>query len=251
VSISLSEREKALLELLSEDSNLSVSEVSKLLKVSAVTARNDLDSLAEKGFIIRTRGGAFPAFHPSIMERQKNMIEAKNRISKRAASIIEDGDKIMIEAGTTTAFVAKFLLGKRDIDIVTNSALILPYARSNPSIHLTMVGGEFRASTESFVGSITLRELEQFHVRYAFVGTDGFSIETGLTTHLAEGAEIVRKMSMQAEKTVVVADSSKYGKSGFARVLPLGDADVFISDSGMQPEVRSRLEEEGIHLILV
>ena len=131
----------------------------------------------------------------------------------------------MIEAGTTTALIAKYLLGKRDVHVVTNSTLVIPYARFNPSLHLTVVGGEFRPSTESLVGPVALRDLEEFHVRIAFIGTDGFSLESGLTTHLVEGAEIVRKMQAQAKRTVLVADSSKWGKVGFARVLPLGEVD--------------------------
>jgi DeoR family galactitol utilization operon repressor len=251
MTANLSEREKELLELLVEDNSLSVSDVSKILNVSAVTARADLDSLAEKGFIIRTRGGAFPAFHPSIMERQKHRVEAKNKIARAAAELVEEGDKIMIEAGTTTALVAKYLLGKRDIDIVTNSALVLPYARSNPSINVTMVGGEFRPSTESFVGSIALRELGQFYVRYAFVGTDGFSCEHGLTTNLAEGAEIVRKMSEQAEKTVLVADGSKYRKTGFARVLPITRIHTIIVESVLSGEDEKLLKEYNVDIISV
>lgn len=247
----LTDREKELLSILTEDGSLTVSDVSRLLHVSAVTARNDLDSLAEKGFIVRTRGGAFPAFHPSILERQRHMTDAKNRIAKEAACLIADGEKVMIEAGTTTALLAKYLLGKRDIDVVTNSTLILPYARSNPSLNLTMVGGEFRTSTESFVGSIALRELEQFHVGYAFVGTDGFTVDAGLTTHLSEGAEIVKKMSDQAERTVLVADSSKYNKRGFALVLPLSAVDIIITDSGLDPLIVEELEELDLEIRIV
>jgi DeoR family galactitol utilization operon repressor len=247
----LTEREKELLSLLADDSSLSVNEISKHLSVSVVTTRNDLSNLAEKGYIIRTRGGAAPTFHPTILERQKHMIEAKNRIAKAAASMIEDNDRVMIEAGTTTALIAKYLLGKRDVHIVTNSALILPYARVNPSIHLTMVGGEFRACTESLVGSLSLRELSQFHVTYAFVGTDGFTLKHGLTTHLAEGAEIVRKMAEQAEKTILVADSTKYNKTGFARVLPISAIDTMITDIGLDADVIEELEEGNITVKIV
>lgn len=247
----LTEREKELLSLLADDSSLSVNKISRLLKVSEVTARSDLTNLAEKGYIVRTRGGASPAFHQTILTRQKHMVDEKNRIAKAAASIIEDNDKIMIEAGTTTALIARYLLGKRDVHIVTNSTLILPYARVNPALNMTMVGGEFRACTESFVGSLSLRELSQFHVTYAFVGTDGFTLEHGLTTHLAEGAEIVRKMAEQAEKTILVADSSKYNKTGFARVLPLSAVDTIIIDSGLDDAVRDRLRELQITVEIV
>jgi len=244
----LSEREHKIVELLAEDASISVGEISKQLDVSTVTIRNDLSSLAEKGIIIRTHGGAFPVFHQSILERQKERVRAKTGIAKAAAELIQDGEAIMIEAGTTTAQIARYLLGKRDLHVVTNSTLVIPFARVNPGIHLTMVGGEFRPLTESLVGPVALRHLEEFFVKTAFIGTDGLTLEYGLTTHLVEGAEIVRKMAAQAERTVLVADSSKFGKVGFARVLPLESVDMLITDSELTGEARSQLEAIGLEI---
>lgn len=247
----LTGREKKILEMLSENSSGSVTDLSRRLDVSSVTIRNDLNSLAEKGAIIRTRGGALPAFHPSILDRQKHRPDVKNRIARKAAELIEDGDTVMIGAGTTTALVAKYLLGKRDVHVVTNSTLIITYARLNPSLHLTVVGGEFRPSTESLVGPITLRALEQFHVKTAIVGTDGFSLEKGLTTHLVDGAEVVKQMAGQADRTVLIADSSKYGKEGFVKILPLTTFDVMISDGEMPETTVNSLEKNGLRVITV
>lgn len=247
----LTEREQVIVGLLSEDNALSVQDLSRQLEVSTVTIRNDLSNLAEKGFIVRTHGGALPAFHESILERQRDKMKLKARIAKAASELVEDGDAIMIEAGTTTAQVARHLLGKRDLHVVTNSTLVIPYARFNPGIHLTVVGGEFRPSTESLVGPIALRDLTQFHVRTAFIGTDGFSLEAGLTTHLVEGAEIVRKMAEQAERTVLVADSSKFGRIGFARVLPLAAVRLIVTDDGLPDAVRDELAGVPIELKMV
>ncbi|MFQ3619549.1 MAG: DeoR/GlpR family DNA-binding transcription regulator, partial [Spirochaetales bacterium] len=146
--------------LLRESPGIGIAEMGKKLKVSTVTVRSILNTLSEKGFILRTWGGAVPAFHPSMMEQIKSHVEEKNRIAKAAASLIEDGETVMIEAGTTTALIARYLLGKRDITIVSNNTLLLPYARTNPSLRLTLVGGEFRPQTESLVGPIALAELE-------------------------------------------------------------------------------------------
>jgi len=249
MSSSITERERKILQVLSEDSAISVTDLSREFDVSAVTIRNDLAGLAEKGMILRTRGGAIPAFHPSIIDRQKNMVDVKIRIAQAAAALIDDGDTVMIGAGTTTALIAKFLLGKQDLHIVTNSTLIIPYARVNPSIHLTVVGGEFRPSTESLVGPITLRDLEQFHVKKAFVGTDGFSLEKGLTTHLVDGAEVIKKIAKQTDQTILITDSTKYGKEGFVKILPLSDFDMVVIDAGLSEEVDKSLREYGIQVI--
>ena len=225
--------------------------LSQALNVSTVTIRNDLNNLARKGIILRTRGGAAPAFHPDVVERQGQRMEEKARIAQAAAALVQDGDTIMIEAGTTTSLIARYLLGKRDVWIVTNSTLILPYVRTNPGVHLTVVGGEFRPATESLVGPLALAALERFHVRVAFVGTDGFSLGFGLTTHLVEGAEVVRKMAERAETTVLVADSGKFGRKGFVGVLPITGIARLITDSGLPADARAELEQSGVEITAV
>lgn len=225
--------------------------MSEQFGVSVVTIRSDLKDLAQKGIILRTRGGAATAYHPNVVVRQNLMVEEKNRIAQAAAGLVNDGDTIMIEAGTTTALVARYLLGKRFVSIVTNSTLILPFARTNPGIHLTVVGGEFRPASESMVGPMALAELDRFHVRLAFVGTDGFSLSGGLTTHLVEGAEIVRKMAERSDSTVLVADSSKYGRIGFVRVLPVQGVRRLVTDTGLGSEAGVELEAVGIEVIKV
>lgn len=242
----LSERERTILTILSDRGGVSVSSLSGELGLSEVTIRSDLKNLEEKGYLNRTRGGAAPAIHRDVMERQRERIEEKNRIAKAAAELVRDGDVIMIEAGTTTALIAKYLVGKRDVHIVTNSTLVFAYARLSPTLQITMTGGEFRRPTESMVGPLALATLEKLNVRIAFVGTDGFSLERGLSTHLVEGAEIVKAMKAHAATTVLVADSSKYGRAGFASVLPLSKVDLIISDTELDPRAVRELEESNI-----
>lgn len=246
----MSDRERKILDILMDDSNKSITEISHALDVSKVTIRNDFNSLEEKGLIVRTRGGAFPAFHPEIGERQKRAVEEKKLIAKRAAALIQDGDTIMINDGTTSCLIPKYLLGKRDIHIVSNSSLTIPFARVNPNLHLTLVGGELRPSLEALVGPLALSDIESFHVKYAFLGTGGFSIEGGLTTQLVEGAEIVRKMTELAEIKVLVADSSKFGLNGFVRILPLETMDILITDAGLPKESRHQIEQLGIQVFI-
>ncbi len=152
----------------------------------------------------------------------------------------------MIEAGTTTALVARYLIGKREVQVVTNSTLVFSYARINPALQITLTGGEFRRETESMVGPVALRTIAGLNVRLAFVGTDGFTLEKGMTTQLVEGAEIVKAMSACAEKTLLLADSTKYGKTGFVNVLPLSRVDKVITDSGLEARALRELEEASI-----
>lgn len=251
MNTNLSEREKKILDILTNDQSQTVNSLSKQCNVSAVTIRSDLGSLEKKGLIVRMRGGAFPAFHPAILEGQKTMRIEKQRIAKAAAAMIADGDTVMINDGSTSSLIIKYLLGKRDIHVVTNSTLAFTYARINPALHLTLVGGEFRPSTEAIVGPMALRDIEEYHVKYAFLGTGGFSLETGLTTHLAEGAQIFKKMAEQAEQVITVADSSKYGKNGFVKILPLNRMHKIITDTALDKLTLNKLIEHRLNIELV
>ena len=245
----LTDRERRILDLLATSNGVPVARMSEILDVSSVTVRSDLKALERKGYILRLRGGASPAFHPAILTRQREMADEKARIARAAASLVADGDTVMIEAGTTTSLIARHLLGRRDVRVVTNSTLVLPYARTNSGLHLTVVGGEFRPFAESLVGPTALKQLETFHVRIAFVGTDGFSLERGLTTNMVEGAEVVKKMAAQAERTVVVADSSKWGRSGFVTVLPLDRVDTLIVDRGLDDAAAEAILAAGVKTV--
>jgi DeoR family galactitol utilization operon repressor len=247
----LIDRERTILKLLSERGALSVSLLSRELGVSEVTIRSDLNALEERGLLNRSRGGAHPALHHGIVERQQQNLEQKNRIARAAAELVRDGDRIMIEAGTTTALVARHLLGKRDVHVVTNSTLVFSYGRLNPALQITLTGGEFRRETESMVGPVALRTLAGLNVRLAFVGTDGFSLEKGMTTQLFEGGAIVKAMRERAEKTYLLADSSKYGKTGFVNVLDLSEVDGVITDSGLGDEAARALSESSIRCTIV
>ena len=247
----LSEREKEILDLITTDPALSVSKLSQRLGVSTVTIRADLGRLESQGLIIRTRGGALPAFHPEILRRQKSRMEEKHRIARKAASLVDDGDTIIIEAGTTTSLIARYLMGKRNIRIVTNSTLILPYARTNPGINLSVVGGTFRPETESMVGPVALSQLDAFYVRLAFVGADGFSVKNGLSSHISEAAAVLKKMVERADKSVLVADSSKVGKTGFVSVLPITLVDILIVDDGIRAEDIREFRQLGVEVIAV
>ena len=227
-----------------------MNDMSKLLDVSTVTLRSDFDDLADKGYLIRTRGGALPAFHPTILARQKTFTEAKTAIAKAASDLISDGDTVMIEAGTTTSLIGRFLLGKRGVKVVTDSTLLLPYARSNPALHLTIVGGIFHPEAESMVGPIAVDHLKQFHVKTAFIGTDGLSVENGLTTHMMEATEVVRTMHNRSDRTVLLADSGKWGQAGFARIIPLDEVDILVTDSGLSESARDEIRTMGIELLV-
>ncbi|MCK4563329.1 MAG: DeoR/GlpR transcriptional regulator [Verrucomicrobia bacterium] len=249
MSSTFSARREVILEVLAEDSSVGVSALAKRLGVTMVTARADLAALEEEGVLVRTHGGALPAFHPKIFARTREEKEHKASIAKAAAAEIQNGDTVIISAGTTTALIAKYLLGKRDIHIVTNNTLLLTYARMNPQLRVTLVGGEFRSSEEGLVGPMALAALDQFHVSKTFIGIDGASVKQGFTAHFLESADLVRKMAEQADEVIVLSASSKFGKPGFARILPFDGVDTLITDAQLSSEFKEILTDSNVRIV--
>jgi DeoR family transcriptional regulator, galactitol utilization operon repressor len=244
-----SERKELILEALAEDSSVSVADLAKRMGVSVVTTRTDLASLEEEGVLVRTHGGAMPAFHPQILARMRQDKDRKAAIAKAAAEKIQDGETVIISAGTTTALIAKYLLGRRNVHIVTNNTLLLTYARMNPQLRVTLVGGEFRSSEEGLVGPMALQALDTFHVSKAFIGIDGASVKQGFTANSVESADLVRKMAEQADQVFAISDSSKFGKPGFARILPFSGVDAIVTDNELKQEFEDKLTEADVRIV--
>ncbi|MDF7806619.1 DeoR/GlpR family DNA-binding transcription regulator [Pontiellaceae bacterium B12219] len=249
MSKTFAERKSVILDLLMEEGSVSVSELAKRLNVTVVTARADLAALEGEGLLVRTHGGAVPAQHPKMMARMQDGKGVKGSIAKAAAAMIEDGDTVIVSAGTTTALIAKYLLGKKNIHIVTNNTLLLSYARSNPQIRVTLIGGEFRPEEEGVVGPMALQSIDQFHVSKAFIGIDGASGKQGFTAHFVESADLVRKMAKQADQSIVLSDSGKFGKPGFARILPFEGVDTLVTDNELTQEFENELASAEVRVV--
>jgi len=243
MTVEREQRELQIMDRLNVDGALTVSGLAAELGVSEVTIRGDLRTLEEQGMLVRTRGGARPTTWKSVVAREQINVDAKQRIAQLAASMIGDEDTVMLEAGTTAATIVRYLGGRRGVQIVTNSALVFNSARSNPALNVILTGGVFRRESESFVGPTAERAIADFNTRIAFVGTDGFSADRGLTARFVEGAQIASLMCERAEETWLVADSTKYGQAGFVSFLPLGQLTGIITDSGLSAEAVKALQE--------
>ncbi len=233
MTVERGEREGYILELLAKDGSLSVAALSKDLGVSEVTIRASLKSMEERGLLARTWGGAKASTLTDVLERVRDHTDEKERIAQAAAELVRDGDRIMIEAGTTTAMIVRHLAGRTGIQIVTNSTLVFNYARLNPGLEVILTGGQYHRESESLVGPVALAAIRRFNARVAFVGTDGFTSDRGMTTQFAEGAEVIEAMNARSEETWLVADSSKYGRAGFVSVLELEQLNGIITDAGL------------------
>ncbi|MDO5727062.1 MAG: DeoR/GlpR family DNA-binding transcription regulator [Bowdeniella nasicola] len=242
------EREAAILDQLAKDGRIQVSTIANDLGVSEVTVRATLRELESQGLLRRTHGGAVPSSIHHVLARRNQQADAKERIAKAAAALVRDGDHLMIEAGTTTALVPRFLTGKRDIHIVTNSTLVVNYARVNPELHVTLTGGAFHRESESMVGAVARASIARFNARLAFVGTDGLRADRGLTTQFAEGADIITAMHANASATWLLTDATKYGRAGFVNVLAVDELAGIITDTELDPDAAQLLQDHGVSL---
>ncbi|RKV65307.1 MAG: DeoR/GlpR transcriptional regulator [Actinomyces sp.] len=232
-----------ILDRLAAEGEVSVAALAADLGVSPVTVRTTLRALEVEGYLVRTHGGARPTAFRNIHLRQLDRVEQKERIARAAADMIRDDDRIMIEAGTSCALIVKFLTRKRGVQILTNSVLVFANARSNPNLNITLTGGQFRAESESLVGPVAERSINDFNARIAFLGTDGFSVDRGLTTQLIEGGQVGAVMRTRAEETWLLADSSKYGCAGFVSFMGIDEVTGIITDDEIPEESIKELAE--------
>ncbi|MDO4717684.1 MAG: DeoR/GlpR family DNA-binding transcription regulator [Propionibacteriaceae bacterium] len=245
VTVERAERASFILDRLAAAGEVSVSGLAEELGLSEVTVRSTLQGLEDEGLLIRTRGGAKPTAFKNIRLRQADRVGEKERIAAAAAAMVDDYDRVMIEAGTTCAIIPRMLMGKRRVQVVTNSTLVFANARLNPSLNIILTGGVFRPESESLVGPVAERSINDFNARIAFLGTDGFSVERGLTTQLVEGGQVATLMRQRAEQTWLVADSSKFGRAGFVSFLKLSEVTGIITDSGIPAAAVDELQEHA------
>ncbi len=250
------ERQRLIRELLERDGNVRTTELKDLLQVSAVTIRSDLRELESAGICQVIWGGAVSVKpirgnHP-LADRSAINREAKQRIGARAAQLIEVGQTIIVDAGTTTLELVHGLSHDMEyLRIVTPALNIAAAAAQFPHIELVMTGGVLRNLTHSLIGTQVLRALEMFNADWAFIASGGFSPERGVTTsHILE-VEVKKTMIQQASKIALLADSSKFGLVRSLSVAHMTEIDVLVSDTGLSDAHAEELVRLGIEVIRV
>lgn len=254
------ERQEYVLKKLREKRRVSVTELTEQLDVSAVTVRKDLDHLEERSLLVRTHGGAIANDHHTAAnhfaydlpfeEKARRREEEKKRIAERAAGLVDDQDFVILDSGTTTLQVVRQLRDKKSLKVATNSVLVAFEALRLPNIELIVLGGLLRSSSASIVGPYAEEMLQEHSFRKLFLAGDGFDVRYGLTTTDAHEAALNRLMIQAAERTIVVVDSSKFGRRGLCRICAARDVDTVITDDGVSDEVVQALEEEGVDVLI-
>lgn len=249
------ERRVLILEKLSTNGQVDVHSLSQELGVSEVTIRNDLTRLEQKNMLIRARGGAIKldrvGMDFTLSDKNKQHNEEKKRIGQAAAELIDDGDTIILDSGTTTAEITKNLNKISDLTVITNALNVANQLAEHKNVNVIIPGGFLRKNSLSLVGTTAEVSFRSYFCDKLFLAVDGFSIAHGLSTPNVEEAYLNRIMIEIAKKVIVVTDSSKFNKRSFAFIAPISAIDVVITDAGIPAEDHKKLENAGIQVIIV
>lgn len=234
------ERRNEILEKLQTDRRVVVSELSQLYDVSEETIRRDLEKLVNDGYAIKSYGGAVINENSNIdlpfnIRKNRNVI-GKQRIAELVASVVQDGDSIMLDASSTSVYIAKALKEKKNLTVITNSMEIVIELFDVPDWKVMSTGGMSREGSFALVGAQTNRMLSSYHVDKAVISCKGFDIEAGLTDSDELLADNKRTMLEAAKERILALDSSKFGTTAFMTVGKLKDITTVITDE--KPEMK-------------
>jgi len=246
----LTERHQFILKKLQDSGHVNVQELSILMKVSDVTIRKDLKQLEDKNLLFRSHGGASKA-NPyandkPVAEKERLNKDEKKTIAKAAAAMIGNNDSIIIASGTTMQALARSIHTEQRLTVITSALNVALELSRHQNVEVLQLGGQLRQSSSSVIGPYAEQILADVSCSILFLGVDGIDLDMGITTTSLMEARLNQKMIEAAQVTIVLADSSKFGKRGLGKICSLDQVQHIITDSGISAEIVDFLEEKGI-----
>lgn len=249
-------RREMLVRYLREHGRTNVTVLAEHFNITGATVRSDLRHLETLNQVIRRYGGAEAITQTVIEDRtldEKTTLnqDIKKRIGAKSASLVHDGESIILDNGSTTLQMVPWLVEKVALTVMTNSLLIVNEIVARDSdMTLLMPGGTFRKRSSSFHGGLAEQAFRSYTFDKLFTGADGFDIETGTTT-FNEAYQVSQAMCQAAKQIIVVTDSSKFGRKTPNIVVPVEKINTVITDSGISPQDKASLEKRGIEVLIV
>jgi DeoR family transcriptional regulator, aga operon transcriptional repressor len=251
-----SNRRQQIAALLQEHGSVQITSLAEVFNVSTQTLRKDLNFLDSKGICTRSPGGALlhsgsaPPREDAVDVKRTLFAPEKVRIGQAAAKLIEAGDSILLDSGSTTLQVARHIKDEDSLVVVTNDVGILNELVSREHTQVVFLGGSLRRKSLSFYGLQTERALQELHVDKLFLAADGFDIEPGITTHFEPEAVLNRLMCNCAREIIAVADSSKFGRVCLHKVLEPQRISKLVTDAGIPGDAAEALAAAGVEVII-
>ena len=252
--MTISERHEVILKKLKDSGKVSVQNLSDELSVSEVTIRKDLRILEDKNLLFRTHGGATQSnpytSNRHVEEKAKIRAEEKAAIAKKAVTLIGDNDSIILASGTTILALAREINPKSQLHVITSALNVSLVLAKRDNVEITQLGGQLRHSSSSVVGNYSEQFLENITCGMLFLGVDGIDLNFGITTTNLLEASLNRRCIDVAQYTVVLADSTKFGKRGFSRICNFDKIQHIITDEGVTADTVRKLEENGVRVTI-
>jgi DeoR family transcriptional regulator of aga operon len=245
------ERLSAILEELSTDGEVEVADLASRLEASAATIRRDLELLEEQRLLTRTHGGAVAqGVHYELPLRYKaaRRQEEKRRIAAAAAERVPDGCAVGLTGGTTCTEIARALVARERLTVVTNALNIAAELAVRPHLKLVVTGGQARPESYELVGPLAERSLAGINLDVVCIGVDGIDARAGCTTHHEVEASTNLALIERARHVIVAADSSKIGQVAFAQICPIDRIDELITDRGANARTLRSLRDAGLRV---
>ncbi|MDP9394972.1 MAG: DeoR/GlpR family DNA-binding transcription regulator [Actinomycetota bacterium] len=251
----VNERRRRILAAVQERGMISLREAAELVGTSEVTVRRDLRLLADQGLLRRTHGGAAASAtssrEPTYLEKARQAASEKEQIAAAAAELVPDRAAISLGAGTTTLALARRLVERQDLTVVTTSLLVCQALLEAPGVSVLVTGGSLRRSTHALIGPLAEQSLRGLHVDTLFVSGNGLSVLRGLSTPDVLAAAVDQRLADTADRIVVLADHTKVGVEAMTQTVPLSAIDLVITDGRADADEVRRLRDAGVEVTVV
>jgi DeoR/GlpR family transcriptional regulator of sugar metabolism len=253
------ERLQLIIERLVADKKAFVADLAEQFGVSTSSIRNDLSELESRGLLVRTYGGAvlpeqlgthLIVRKSALQLRTAAQLAEKDAIGRAAAALISDGDTIMIDGGSTTECVVRYLHGKRGLTFVTNATSLLPGLSAISDAEIYLTGGLLHREFETLLGEASIEALGRFRAMKAILGMDGVSLHCGFTATHASVAAAKRKMAAASEMVMVVCDHTKFDQVCLMPIARFDEVDYLVTDSGVSPDMVESIRQQGTKVIV-
>ncbi len=249
------ERRRQILEVLHRDGRVLVKDLARDFRISQITIRKDLESLDGQGLIHRTHGGALPVqagtlLDPNLREKENLHRVQKTQIAHAATRLVEEGQSVLLDSGSTTTAIACALKNMARITVITN-AINIAAELTGTRIEIILTGGTLRNNSFSLVGPLAEWTLRQLSADILFLGVDGFDTKAGLFTPNLLESEVNRTMVKIARRTIAVCDSSKFGRRSLCNIVPITAIHEVITDKQIPKSDLHALKEAGVKVTLV
>lgn len=246
----MNDRQQIILQWVNDKQRISVTELSDICQVSEVTIRHDLTQLEQRHYLHRAHGFAVAIQTDDVDTRMMSNFAQKQKLAKYAASLIDDGETVFFESGSSIALLAQYLALKKNLTVITVSSYVASLLKSMPC-EVVLLGGMYQKASQTVVGPLTKMCLQQINFSKAFLGVDGFTKATGFTGRDMLRADIVNAVVAKGAENIVLTDASKFGQINLHPLGPLSAFSRVITDDQLSPEFQQNLAGAGVKVSLV